>query len=179
MSRYSSMESPADASRVLDEYLAAMRGTLLAGVVLVDKTLLVDILKHQYRSCNDLQRVKDQVGKDAIGGFLKVQQPLETVERNLATIRQNVVNVLGCDPLAMAPSQRSAQKADEVFRIPELAEMILLNLDAEQLLSTMSTNRALAAAISSSLKIQMKLGLRPDCNAAWRSNFEPHGDKPC
>lgn len=53
----------------------------------------------------------------------------------------------------------------------ELAEMVLLNLDVEDLLSASQVNQFFAASISASSKLQMKMYLRADTSAFWSSFF--------
>lgn len=75
------------------------------------------------------------------------------------------------DPLKTLPTEVSAKKAQQVFEIAELAEMILLELEPRDILAALEVNKAFAASVDGSSKLQTKLCYRSESCSTWRSNF--------
>ncbi|KAK5743279.1 hypothetical protein LTR17_002756 [Elasticomyces elasticus] len=140
----------------------------------IEQSGLLDILKHQQqleRNLAVLARLANVKGED---NEIK-NEALLACKRSLEMFRRFVVCGLGSDPLKMLPTQTSGRVAEKVFAVPELTEMILMELSPARLLSVASVCKAFEGAIVSSTKLQDKLGLRALENSIWKSPFNWRG----
>ena len=133
----------------------------------------LDALKHQnllqdglYGLKQALQRTSDQVNTN------EIQCQLQNVSDGAARLHEFIVRNLGSDLLIGAPTRESAAKAQEVFDAAELAEMVLLLLSPQDLMGASLVNKAFAASISASSKLQIKLCRRADASASWTTMFD-------
>ncbi|KAI7313279.1 hypothetical protein KC315_g11731 [Hortaea werneckii] len=78
---------------------------------------------------------------------------------------------LGVNFLKGQPNEASAVKAQQVFDIPELLEMILLKLPPGSILAAQQACQTFSALITSSPKIQHHLGLKADSHSKFSSCF--------
>ncbi|KAK4891179.1 hypothetical protein LTR27_010253 [Elasticomyces elasticus] len=131
---------------------------------------LLDILKHQQQLERNVALLatpsEDDTAKD---------RAVLACSRSLEMLRRFVVAGLKSDPLKMLPTQTSGRVAEKVFAVPELTEMILMELSPARLLSGASVCKAFEGAIVSSTKLQDNLGLRALENSIWKSPFNSRG----
>ena len=99
---------------------------------------------------------------------------LLSAQRGIDANHSWMVKHLGWDPLATAPSYFSAEKAQQVFDVQELAEMILGWLSTKHLFRAAQVNKAFAQCTRGSLRLQTILYLRADPNSFWRSHFDEY-----
>lgn len=78
---------------------------------------------------------------------------------------------LGVNFLKGQPNEASAAKAQQVFDIPELLEMILLKLPPSSIFAAQQACQTFSALITSSPKIQHHLGLKADLQANFSTCF--------
>lgn len=101
----------------------------------------------------------------------KLQDLLKEAKESAQLLRAFITNGIGGDPLYAAPTTQTAVKAIKVFETAELAEMVLLYLDVDDLLAARQVNRTLAASITSSSKLQKEMYLQVDPDAHWSTYF--------
>ncbi|KAK3661703.1 hypothetical protein LTR56_000192 [Elasticomyces elasticus] len=153
----------------LNEYLEAAKGPADRPSDLENHRLL-DILKHQQQ----LERSVALLATSREGDAAR-DCALLACSRSLAMLRRFVVAGLGSDPLKTLPTQISGRVAEKVFAVPELTEMILMELSPARLLRVAPVCKAFEAAIASSPALRDKLGLRAHENSIWKSPFNCRG----
>ncbi|KAK5691475.1 hypothetical protein LTR97_011468 [Elasticomyces elasticus] len=162
--------SPATSEEAIEHaYLDVAKADQCSPVATVNTDELIDVLKYQLRLARGLMGLKHPANTADNGAAL-----LATCQVNLKLITQFLTNTLEFDPLATLPSEYSGELAEKVFGIPELAEMILLQLPTADLFRAMQTCKTLAEARNSpqaSPKILARLGFRPHPNSRWFSIF--------
>ncbi|KAK4545607.1 hypothetical protein LTR36_002559 [Oleoguttula mirabilis] len=157
-----------DPPEIVDDYLDAVQGA--------QRTPLLDILKQHVRLEQSLLTLVQTQSAAGASMADSAKTALTQAQRATNIIRASLVDQLSWDPLRTAPSVNSGRLAMKVFCIPELLELILLHLPARELLQVYRANTVFAAGIASSPRVQMKLGLRPDGNSFWRSDFDTAED---
>ncbi|KAK5127104.1 hypothetical protein LTR85_008464 [Meristemomyces frigidus] len=167
------VSQPITSDTVLENHLDALKSGRRLASARIEETEILDLLKHQLQLEWSISTLKRTLG-DTLSA--EARKAIEAAEDTTTTFRSAFVHMLGSDPFKTAPSDGSHRKAQEVFEVPELAEMILCEMTAKQLLtSVVKVNRALSSTITTSPKLQRLLGLRPDYTCQWRSNFEGGG----
>ncbi|KAK3661702.1 hypothetical protein LTR56_000191 [Elasticomyces elasticus] len=166
--------SPATSEEAIEHgYLDVAKGDQWPPLVTANTDELIDVLKYQIRLARGLTalgQAHHHPGSTADNGAAL----LATCQVNLNVVTKYLTSALEFDPLATLPSEHSGRLAEKVFGIPELAEMILLQLSTADLIQAMQTCKTLAEAINSpqaSPKILTRLGLRPHPNSRWFSIF--------
>ncbi|KAK4957243.1 hypothetical protein LTR10_005203 [Elasticomyces elasticus] len=148
--------------RLRNAYLDALKtGATYSNRLPVQRDDVLDMLKHQ-------QQVLHKLTKD--GTACRNEQTLAEVLSSMGQIQAFLCQALEFDPLKTQPSDCSRIVAEKVFAIPELAEMILLEVGPYGILQAMQTCKALSCAITSP-KLQIKLSLREQCAGYWYSPF--------
>jgi hypothetical protein len=127
----------------------------------------LNLLKYQQQLVRSLEVLSAKDG----GTDPEQTLALQAVSQTARVLDDFVVDMLGWDPLLQVPSDSSAAKAQEAFSIPELAEMILLELPSRELLKVAQVDRALHASVMSSKRINCKLGLVPEPDSWFKTNL--------
>ncbi|KAK3659009.1 hypothetical protein LTR56_001446 [Elasticomyces elasticus] len=140
----------------------------------IEKSGLLDILKHQQQLERNLALLAGLTNVNGEDNEIK-NEALLACKRSLEMFRRFVVSGLGSDPLMMLPTQSSGRVAEKLFAVPELTEMVLMELSPARLLCTASVSKAFEAAVVSSTKLQDKLGLRALEHSIWKSPFNWRG----
>ena len=131
---------------------------------------LLEVLKWQTSIANCLEALQSK--PNTISSEPRESQDLlRTARHGVQETQSFLARTLKQDVLATAPSESSPVKAKQVFDIPELAEMVLLNLPAQDVFNATRAYRELASSATSSAKVQTMLGLRGDKNSFWRCHF--------
>ncbi|TKA83528.1 hypothetical protein B0A55_00516 [Friedmanniomyces simplex] len=87
---------------------------------------------------------------------------LEAIEKQVDKVGEGLALTLGPCYALHNPTPASQRKANELFGLPELTEIIASYLDPHEILVLMQVNRVIYAAIDGSPALQRYMGLRPD-----------------
>ncbi|KAK4957153.1 hypothetical protein LTR10_005111 [Elasticomyces elasticus] len=159
--------------KIRNAYLDALKSGASQPDVRVHRNDLIDMLKHQQQVIDNLA----VLGNGGRSGSKSKTTALAECRSSMRVMRSFLCRFMNHDPLKTLPSNRSQKAAERVFGIPELAEIILLELDTYSTLQAMQACTALAATIASP-RIQIKLGLRAQSNSDWYSPFNhAQGDR--
>ena len=132
----------------------------------VDVTVLRDLRELQ-AGLNEWRSLNKSLNPSSVEAHDLVEQ----LQQHTDGIRRYVTKKLGYVAVMAMPTNVSAAKAQEVFDIPELLEMILLQLHPRWVLAAQQVNKSFDALIITSSKIQEHLGLRPHHASAFASPF--------
>lgn len=163
------LSQPVTYDPVVDDYLDTIKSGELYGRGSVSHIDTLALAKHQVQLDWSVRTLKSELGPHPTK---TAERALDAVKDTAETLRSFIVQLLGSDPTITAPSAASAEKAQQVFEVPELAEAILCRLSAADLFAVTRVNRALSAIATSSPRLQMVLGLRPNNACYWWSNFD-------
>ncbi|KAK5691477.1 hypothetical protein LTR97_011470 [Elasticomyces elasticus] len=155
--------------QIRNDYLGAIKSTTAKNVK-VDTSDLLDLLMHQQQIMQNLMSL-DKVRRSSRTKENPEQKALATCKSCMSVMHEFLCQTMGYNPLDNQPSDRSSAVAEEVFRIPELAELVLMELTPASILQAMSTYKFFASLITSP-KIQTTLGLRSQVTGHWYSPFE-------
>ncbi|KAK3619526.1 hypothetical protein LTR56_023961 [Elasticomyces elasticus] len=151
--------------RLRNAYLDALKsGATYSNRLQVQRDDVLDILKHQQQVIHTLKSAEVACHGD------QTQSVLAEAFSSMGQIQAFLCQALKFDPLKTQPSDRSRVVAEKVFAIPELAEMIILEVGPYGILQAMQTCKALSYTITSP-KLQIKLSLREQCDGYWYSPF--------
>ncbi|KAK5702277.1 hypothetical protein LTR17_022458 [Elasticomyces elasticus] len=171
MTRYENGLVPnTQADRLRNAYLDALKtGTAYSNRLQVQRDDVLDILKHQQQVIHTLKSAEMACHGDQTKES-RAMAVLAEAFSSMGQIQAFLCQALEFDPLKTQPSDRSRVVAEKVFAIPELAEMILLEVGPYGILQAMQTCKALSHTITSP-KLQIKLSLREQCAGYWYSPF--------
>ena len=148
----------------------------------------IDTLKSErkfFRDQTSLDALKDQLHLQDILNAVNLEAKSLAIQDDTASLQcllkdlqaaanksyQYVIDNLGRDPTIVGPSHESAKIAQRAFDTPELAEIILLNLDRQDLLAAEQVNKAFRGCIASSAKLLRAMYLQADFDCDWRSDL--------
>ncbi|KAK1073201.1 hypothetical protein LTR12_010812 [Friedmanniomyces endolithicus] len=173
--RYNSGFSPQTEQEILhDAYLDSSRLENVSQWHRVDKDDVIDILKHHQQISRNLALLGAHTQEDREGDATK-REALAACETSMEMIQQFLTHTLGFDPLKTLPSKSSRRVAEEVFGIPEVAEMIFLELSPARLLHIMPTCKSFGDVIKEPEgQLAVRLGRRPAPDSYWTTPFMRH-----
>ncbi|KAK5677377.1 hypothetical protein LTS10_009947 [Elasticomyces elasticus] len=156
--------------RLRNAYLDALKtGATYSGRLHVQRDDVLDILKHQQQVMHTLELTEMACHGDQ-PKEPRAMAVLAEALSSMGQIQAFLCQALEFDPLKTQPSDRSRVVAEKVFAIPELAEMILLEVGPYGILQAMQTCKALSYTITSP-KLQIKLNVREQSAGYWYSPF--------
>lgn len=130
------------------------------------------------------QEVRDHYQR--LSGRLQALRQLSSADRTLEDdlltqlcddtegIQKYLARSLGVSFANSQPNEASTAKAQQVFQVPELLEMILLKLPPKSIFAAQQVCQTFSALISSSSKIQHYLGLKADLHCNFSTCFDKH-----
>jgi len=87
---------------------------------------------------------------------------------------QSLSNYFGTSFTSSYPTTSSTSKGLEVFNMPELFELIMMQLHARDIFAMQLVNTTMCAMVKGSSRLQRYIGLRPDPNAHFHTQFARH-----
>ncbi|KAI7534877.1 hypothetical protein KC331_g12319 [Hortaea werneckii] len=126
-----------------------------------------DVRDHYQRLSSRLDALRQLSSTDRTLGDDLLTQLFDDAEG----IRRYLAHSLGVNFLKGQPNEASAAKAQQVFDIPELLEMILLKLPPSSIFAAQQACQTFSALITSSPKIQHHLGLKADPQSNFSTCF--------
>ncbi|KAK5735843.1 hypothetical protein LTR17_007855 [Elasticomyces elasticus] len=155
--------------QIRNDYLNAIKFKA-ARDVKVDVRDLLDLLKHQQQVVQSLASLEKNRRSSRTRETPEMKS-LAACKASMSVMHRFLCQSMGFNPLITQPSERSSIVAEKVFRVPELAEMVLLELTPAAILQAMNTCKDFASSITSP-GIQAKLSLRRQIKGHWYSPFE-------
>lgn len=132
----------------------------------------VNAAETQVRLQRRLLNLERLVGNGSNGSLLDdVQDIVQGLTEDAASMTDFLESHCKISLTSARLTDSSPATAQQVFDTPELMEMILLNLDAFDLLQAQQVNRTMFESIASSEKLQVAMGLRGDSDSPFRSMF--------
>ncbi|KAI7371518.1 hypothetical protein KC354_g475 [Hortaea werneckii] len=126
-----------------------------------------DVRDHYQRLSSRLGALRQLSSTDRTLGDDVLTQLFDDAEG----IGKYLAHNLGVNFLKGQPNEASAAKAQQVFDIPELLEMILLKLPPRSIFAAQQVCQTFSALITSSPKIQHHLGLKADLQSNFSTCF--------
>ena len=131
-------------------------------------------LIEQNRKLKDSVAVLTGMPKDMIVGDPKVQEEISSAALAMRSIDPHIESLWNRIPLQQMPILSDNNKAQKVFDVPELLELIVLELPARDKLKAQGVSKTWLNGIKASKIIQQALGLKPAIN--YFSPFDCGGD---
>jgi len=112
-----------------------------------------------------LERQRLYAGNVEGGGEDTIEDALRIVKRAFENLMADLESIT----IHLRPTDVSGRKAEQVFGVLELLEMILCHLDPTSLLDAQQMNKAADVKVRSSKKVQQCMSLKPQPGARFSS----------